>query len=178
MTDTGRDTGPAIDRRHLIGALAAAGTMMGAGAEAAPATLALADIKKEADAACLYHCDFGDPARFGQMLVNIGNHFSVYGNNPFDVQLAVVAHGAGIKFFLESLEGTPWAEETTVPKIFERVEALAKSGLKVYLCAITFERQKIARDQARKAGFVQFVPSGVATVAALQGKGFAYLKVG
>jgi uncharacterized protein len=48
----------------------------------------------------------------------------------------------------------------------------------VYLCNITFERQKIDRELAQKADFIKFVPSGVATLAALQTKGFAYIKVG
>jgi len=174
MSDRGHNS---VNRRLVLGALTAAGAASGS-ALAAPAILKLSDLKKDADTACLYHCDFGDPARFSQMLVNISNHYSAYGGSPFDVQLAIVAHGPGIKFFLESLEGTPWVEEMTVPKIFERVEPLAKLGLRVYLCNITFERQKIDRDKARKAEFVQFVPSGVATVAALQGKGFAYIKIG
>lgn len=165
-------------RRNLIGALAAAGAAAAGPALAAPAILKLAELKKEADVACLYHCDFGDPARFSQMLVNIANHYSVYGSNPFDLQLCIVTHGQGVKFFLESLEGSPWAEEVTVPKIFERVEALSKNGLTVYLCDITFERQKLDRNKARKNAFVQFVPSGVATVAALQAKGFGYMKIG
>lgn len=168
-----------IDRRHLVGAVVAAGGLMSTRAAlAAPSILALADIKKEADVACVYHCDFGDPARFGQMLINISNHYAAGGSSPFDLQLCIVAHGAGVKFFLETLEGTTWADEVTVPKIFERIVPLSKSGLKVYLCDITFERQKLDRDKARKDAFVRFVPSGVATVAALQSKGFAYIKIG
>ena len=30
--------------------------------------------KKDTDVACLYHCDFGDPQRFSQMLQNMHNH--------------------------------------------------------------------------------------------------------
>ncbi len=167
-----------IDRRHLFGAVAAGGVLAAAGASAAPRMLKFSDLNKEADVACLYHCDFGDPARFSQMLVNISNHFAAAGANPLDIQLCIVAHGAGVKFFMESLEGTSWADEVTVPKIFDRVETLAKSGLKVYLCDITFQRQKLDREKARKNEFVAFVPSGVATVAALQSKGFAYIKIG
>lgn len=167
-----------IDRRHLFGAVAAGGALALGEAMAAPKILPFSDLKKEADVACLYHCDFGDPARFGQMLVNIGNHYTAAGSNPLEIQLCIVTHGAGVKFFLENLDGSPWADEVTVPKIFERVEALAKQGLKVYLCDITFERQKLDREKARKNPFVQFVPSGVATVANLQSKGFAYIKIG
>jgi intracellular sulfur oxidation DsrE/DsrF family protein len=165
-----------IDRRHVFGALA--GSVAVGSALAAPVIHPLASLTKEADVACLYHCDFGDPARFSQMLVNIGNHYSAYGSNPFDLQLCIVAHGAGVKFFLESLDGTPWVDEVTVPKIFERVESLSKNGLMIYLCDITFERQKLDREKARKAPFVKFVPSGVATVAALQSRGYGYMKIG
>jgi uncharacterized protein len=37
---------------------------------------------------------------------------------------------------------------------------------------------KIDPAKTRKDTFLKFVPSGVATVAELQAKGFAYLKVG
>jgi intracellular sulfur oxidation DsrE/DsrF family protein len=168
-----------IHRRQLITALAA-GAAAGAAspALAAPASLKLSDLKKEADVACLYHCDFGTPQRFSQMLTNISNHFSAAGDNPFALQLAIVAHGQGVKFFLESLEGTQWVEEVTVPKIFERIPPLAKMGLKVHLCAITFERLKLDTSKVRQADFISFVPSGVATVADLQAKGFGYIKIG
>ncbi|HWW49933.1 MAG TPA: DsrE family protein [Xanthobacteraceae bacterium] len=165
-------------RRGLILATATGVAALASPAIAAPRQLALADLKKEADVACLYHCDFGDPSRFGQMLTNISNHYSAYGADPFAVQLAVVAHGPGVKFFLSSLEDTPWREEITVPKIFDRVDDIAKNGLKIYLCEITFSRLKLDKAKARNADFISFVPSGVATVAALQSKGFAYLKVG
>ena len=164
-----------VDRRALLGTLAVGAATA---AVAQPAIKPLSDLKKEADAACVYHVDYGDPPRFVQTLTNISNHYSAYGANPFDLQIALVAHGPGVKFFLENLENTPWKEDVMVPQIFERVESVSKQGLKIYLCNITFERQKIDRDKARKRDFISFVPSGVATVAALQTKGFAYIKIG
>jgi intracellular sulfur oxidation DsrE/DsrF family protein len=165
-----------LDRRALFAGVAAAGAVA-LPAVAQPVMRKLADLKKEADVACLYHCDFGDPPRFVQMIQNISNHYSVYGN-PLDIQLVIVAHGQGVKFFLETLEDTVWKDEAMVPQIFPRVQDVAKNGLQVHLCSITFERLKLDRAKARKADFIGFVPSGVATVAALQSKGFAYLKVG
>ena len=169
-----------LNRRALIGTLAVAGAGMAAGnaVAQAPAIQPLSSLKKEADDACLYHCDFGDAPRFVQMMTNISNHYSAYGADPFAIQIALVAHGAGVKFFFESLEDTNWRDEIMVPKIFPTVEAQAKNGLKVYLCNITFQRLKLDRTKVHKADWIQFVPSGVATVAALQGKGFGYLKIG
>jgi uncharacterized protein len=167
-----------FNRRAVIGGAALAGAAISASTlAAAPAITPLSNIKKEAEVACLYHCDFGDPARFNQMLQNISNHYAVYGN-PLDIQIGIVAHAAGLKFFLTSLETTVWKDQPVDPQFFQRVSDLAKNGLTVYLCNITFERQKIDRDLAREADFIKFVPSGVATLAALQTKGFAYIKVG
>ena len=163
-------------RRGMI--LSAAGGLIAASAQAAPSQLKMADIKKDADVACLYHCDYGDQPRFAQTLNNISNHYSVYGSDLFGLQLALVVHSAGVKFFLSTLEGTPWKDEVIPPETFERMTALSKNGLKVYLCEITFTRLNLDKSKVKDAPFIGFVPSGVATVAALQAKGFSYLKVG
>lgn len=168
-----------IDRRQLIGGIAIASSLAAAGkAVAAPSEVELKDLKKEGEVACLYHCDFGDPKRFDQMIGNIANHYSVYGADPFAVQLAIVAHGAGVKFFLTDLDGTPWKGDLIDPAVVERLANVAKNGLKVHLCAITFAKLNIDKAKARGDAYISFVPSGVAAVAALQSKGFGYIKVG
>ena len=167
-----------VTRRGLVTGLAAAGAAGAAGiASAMPKAISVQDIKKEGDSACLYHCDFADKARQMQMLNNINNHYSVYGANPFDIQLAVVAHAGGIRYFLDNWEGTQWAKDKFDIDVFERAASLAKNGLKIYLCELTFKNNKIDKAKTRNAEFLSFVPSGVATVAALQSKGFAYIKV-
>ena len=170
-----------VDRRHLLGALAAAGgaSLASATARAAPAELKLADMKKEAAVACLYHCDFGDDRRYDAMLRNIHNHLSVYEFDPLETKIVIVAHSAGIKYHLKTLAGTPWESQPAIdPELATRMAALAKYGVEVYLCKITFERSKIDLALAKDVPYIKLVASGVATVAALQGKGFAYLKVG
>jgi len=165
-------------RRGMIGALAASGATLAGSALAAPAVLDLATVKKEADVACLYHCDFGDPQRFSAMLQNMNNHYSAYDFDAFKLKLVMVIHSAGIKFFLDDLSGTPWEKETIDPELYKRVAALSKYGAEAYLCQITYKRLKIDPAKTRSDAFLKFVPSGVATVAELQTKGFAYLKVG
>jgi intracellular sulfur oxidation DsrE/DsrF family protein len=167
-------------RREVIGALTASGAILAAVGDARgnPETLNLAEVKKEADTACLYHCDFGDPQRFSQMLQNMLNHYSTYEFDSFKLKLVVVAHGAGLKFFLEDLSGTPWEREKIDPEIYKRFAGLTKYGAEAYLCQITYKRLNIDPGKTRKDPFLKFVPSGVATVAELQSKGFAYLKVG
>ena len=169
----------ATTRRGVIGALAASGaTLAATSLNANPHNLDLAAVKKDTDIACLDHCDFGDPQRFSQMLQNMLNHYSAYEFDSFKLKLVVVAHAAGIKFFLEDRSDTPWAKDTIDPEIYQRFVGLTKYGVEAYLCQITYKRLNIDPAKTRKDAFLKFVPSGVATVAELQAKGFAYLKVG
>lgn len=168
-----------IGRRDLVGGLVLGGGVLAAKAAMAQTpTVDITTIKKDTELACAYHCDFGDPVRIGQMITNINNHMSVYGNDPFKIKIVVVAHGQGIKPFLDTYEGTPWVKDAPAPELIERFRTLAKLGVEVYLCQITFKRNKIDMTKARVEPFVKLVPSGVASVAELQTKGFAYVKVG
>jgi intracellular sulfur oxidation DsrE/DsrF family protein len=168
------------NRREIIGKLAASAGVLAAtgGARGNPVAIDLAEIQKETDIACLYHCDFGDPQRFSQMLQNMLNHYSAYEFDTFKLKLIVVAHAAGIKFFLEDRTGTPWEKEAVDPAIYQRFVGLTKYGLEGYLCQITYKRLNIDPAKTRKDAFLKFVPSGVATVAELQAQGFASLKTG
>jgi len=163
-----------------MGVLAASGAMLvtSRSGEATPTSLDLDSLTKDTDLACLYHCDFGDPKRFSQMMQNMLNHYSAYDYDSMRLKLVVVAHGPGIKFFLEDRSGTPWENETIDPELYKRFAGLAKYGTEAYLCQITFKRMNIDPAKAKKDSFLKFVPSGVATVAELQSKGFSYLKVG
>ncbi|MPZ41548.1 MAG: twin-arginine translocation signal domain-containing protein [Rhizobiales bacterium] len=168
------------NRREFIGALAASGAVLAStsGARSNPVALDVSALKKEADFACLYHCDFGDPQRFSQMLNNVNNHLTVYDFDPTKIKIVVVAHAAGLKFFLQDLSGTPWEKETIDGDLYKRFTGLSKYGVEGYLCQITYKRLKIDPSKTRTDAFLKFVPSGVATVAELQAKGFGYLKVG
>lgn len=168
------------NRRELIGALVASSAIVvsASSARSNPVALDLSKMKKDTDVACLYHCDFGDPQRFSQMLQNINNHMSVYEFDPMRVKIVTVAHGAGIKFFLEDLLGTPWEKDIIDPDLYKRYVGLTKYGVEGYLCQITYKRLKIDPAKTRKDAFLKFVPSGVATVGELQAKGFSYIKVG
>lgn len=170
-----------IDRRHLLTALAASGAVAAGtmSAQGASKELKLADLKKDTDVACLYHCDFGDDARFSALLRNINNHLSVYNFDPLGTKIVIVAHSHGIKYHLKTLAGTPWEKVPPIdPDLAKRMDALARYGVEVYLCKITFSSLKVDVALAKDEPYIKLVPSGVATVAALQSKGYSYLKVG
>ena|SRR6266700_412310 len=174
-----------FSRRDMLGAAVTAGAALGAAAvaQAEPKQetkqLPIQNMKKTTPNATLYHCDFGDAGRFSQQLRNISNHLAVYNNDPHALKIVIVAHSAGIKFFLKDLADTPWAFEAPLdPKLVERMQALSSHGVEVYLCKVTFSTLNIDPAKARADEYITFVPSGIAAAAALQGQGFSYLKVG
>jgi intracellular sulfur oxidation DsrE/DsrF family protein len=172
------EAAPAISRRAIFSVATLAGIGATGIALAEPRPLAMSEMKKETDSAAVYHCDFGDAARFGQMLNNINNHLAAYENDPFKIKIVVVAHAAGVKFFLQELSGTPWEKEVIDPDLAKRMLGLAQYGVEAYICRFTFTRLKIDTAKLRTEAYMRMVPSGVATVAELQGKGFGYLKIG
>ena len=122
----------------------------GVAAAAAPDKLDLAALKKDTDIACLYHCDFGDPNRFGQMLTNMNNHLSVYEFDDMRVKLVIVTHGAGVQVLHRRPDGTPWANDKIDPDLYKRFTGLSKFGVEAYLCEITFKRNNIDLGKAKK----------------------------
>src|ERR671927_1989051 len=97
-------------RRGLLGAASVAVASLVAGTRisfAGNKQLAFSDMNKGRGTACLYHCDFGDPQRFAQVLNNITNHFGAYNNDRNKIKSVLVLHSAGIKFLLPDLNDTP-----------------------------------------------------------------------
>ena len=67
------------------------------------------------------------------------------------VRVRIVAHGAGIKFFLEDLSGTAWEKDKINEDLYKRVVGLSKFGVEAYLCQITYKRQNIDPGRTRVA---------------------------
>ena len=161
------------NRREIIGALAASGAVLASTPAHAPirSPLDLAQIKKDTDVACLYHCDFGDPQRFSQMLQNMLNHYSAYEFDTFKLKLVVVAHGRASSSSSTTAPERRGRRTTSIRELYQRFVGLTKYGVEGYLCQITYKRLNIDPAKTRKDAFLQFVPSGVATVAELQSQG-------
>jgi len=167
-------------RRGIFGlfALAASGVAAAAAEGSSSKHLKLSDLKKSPATSVLYHVDFGEPARFAQVLNNITNHYAAYDNDPKKLKIVIVTHSQGVKYFLKDLSGSPWEKESIDPAIYNRFVELTKLGLEAYLCEVTFKRLKLDPEKAKVEPFISWVPSGVATVGDLQTKGYSYLKVG
>ena len=141
-------------RRGFLGALAISGATLAASRAACGARQARPVKGEKGNRRRLpLSMDFGDPQRFGQLITNMNNHLSVYEYDTMRVKLVIVAHGAGLKFFLDDLSGTPWANDKIDPDLYKRFTGLTKFGVEAYLCEITYKRQNI--DMAKtQDGFV------------------------
>lgn len=114
----------------------------------------------------VYHLNYDNPKRQKGMLRNINNHIKAVGAKKLD--LRVVMHGKGytmLKFANNDLQ-----LQNTIIKLKDK-------GVKFQLCANTIRGKKL--DINNLFGYdpsKDMVPSGVAEIAKLQKKGFAYIR--
>ncbi len=112
----------------------------------------------------VYHFNSDDPKVHKLGLINIQNHLDAEDGN---VEIVAVSHGAGLSMFQEG---------KTEPDNFLRIKNLKKQGVKFKICSVTLKRQKIDIDTLKECGTEDVVKSGVAEIARLQQKGYAYIK--
>ncbi len=114
----------------------------------------------------VYHLNYDNPKRQKGMLRNINNHIKAVGAKKLD--LRIVMHGKGytmLKFANNDL------------KLQNTIIKLKDQGVKFQLCANTIRGKKLDINQL--FGYdpnTDMVPSGVAEIAKLQKKGFAYIR--
>ncbi len=145
--------------------LALLGLTLGTVGCAAPAgtTRAMADNGYHTQRV-VYHIN--DTEAAGAALRNIQNHINAVGAQ--NVQIVVVSHGKGIDFLLDGWQDSKGKEYSAA------VQNLVNQGVVFDICNNTLTGRKIDRDRVNLNAVV--VPSGVATVAELQGEGYVYIK--
>lgn len=112
----------------------------------------------------VYHLNSDDPKVHKAALINIQNHLDAEEGN---VEIVAVAHGAGLTMFQEG--------KTDLDN-FLRIKNLKKQGVKFKICSVTLKRQKIDINTLKECSADDIVKSGVAEIARLQQKGYAYIK--
>ena len=129
----------------------------------------------------VYHADFADPRRYSAMLTSINNMVTHYQNELIDYDVRIVFVSHGIRFLTnDKLENTPFKSDAKLEEqrdnLHGRLSALnTVQGVKLELCDITRSQIDLPEDKLYKN--VKLVDSGVARLAELQHRGFAYLKI-
>ncbi len=145
--------------RKLLSAVMAGIFMLGIGIS----TSFAADADKQK---VVYHVNGGDAKEQKATLRNIQNHINAVGKEKLD--LRVVMHGDGVSL----LQNASKDEEMK-----GSVDKLKMQGIAFNVCANTLKGKKINyKTDLHDVSEKDIVPSGVAEIAILQGKGYAYLK--
>ncbi len=113
-----------------------------------------------------YHINYDDPKALKGAMGNVQNHINAVGKQNLD--LRVVLHGNGVALLA-------LAKEDLVMQ--EKIDSLKAQGIKFNVCNNTLRGRKIDyKKDLFGVGEQDIVPSGVAEIAALQAKGYVYIK--
>ena len=114
----------------------------------------------------VYHINYDDQKRLNGTLRNIQNHINAVGKENLD--LRVVLHGKGVTLLV-------YAKDDLV--LQEKIDNLKAQGIKFNICANTLRGRKLDyKKDLFEVTEQDIVPSGVAEIAALEAKGYVYLK--
>ncbi|MFP5349705.1 MAG: DsrE family protein [Gammaproteobacteria bacterium] len=114
----------------------------------------------------VYHLNSDDAKHQMAFMQNVQNHINAVGKENLD--LRVVMHGPGI-----SLLQNAKANED----VKSRVDNLKLQGITFNICANTLKAKKVDyKKDMYDVSEKDIVPSGVAEIAILQTKGYAYVK--
>ncbi|BAU49053.1 hypothetical protein SVA_2505 [Sulfurifustis variabilis] len=136
------------------------------------ALLALGGIAGAAQAAesaqhkAVYHLNSDDAKHHKAFLNNVQNHINAVGKDKLD--LRVVMHGPGI---------TLMQNAKSDEDVRSKIDNLKLQGVSFNVCANTLKGKKVNyKTDMHDVSEKDIVPSGVAEIAILQSKGYAYVK--
>lgn len=132
------------------------------------------DTKKEAKNGyhqihVVYH--ISDVHSATDALRNAKNHLDAVGDENID--MIVVTHSSGAFALVDGAMGAKDKEGKALD-FRDQVASLANRGVKFQICANTIKGKKI--DPKKISEYAEIIPSGVAQVAELQTRGYAYVK--
>lgn len=113
----------------------------------------------------VYHVNSDDPKVIKAALGNIQNHITAIGKDKADIK--VVMHGNGLAMLQLA---------KTDEDVRTKIDKLKLQGVAFNVCANTLTAKKIDKKDLYDVSDKDIVPSGVAEIAILQSKGYAYIK--
>ncbi len=126
----------------------------------------------------VYHINYDNPKKQAGALRNIQNHINAVGAENLD--LKVVLHGHGLSLLLEpdALPRVPKFKHANADQnMTAKIDNLKNQGVRFNVCANTIRGRKVDIDgDLYNVDKEDIVPSGVAELAALQAKGYTYIK--
>ena len=158
--------------KKLLGILLAVGLSVGLAFQSAVADNGY-DKQK-----VVYHINYDNPKKQKGALRNIQNHINAVGKDNLEV--SVVMHGNGLSLLLkpEALKEVPKFKKANATEQQQAtIDNLKIQGVSFDVCKNTVRGRKVnISEHLYDVTEADIVPSGVAEVAALQQKGYVYLK--
>jgi hypothetical protein len=156
-------------KRLFIAALAALGLAFGVG------TVAMAE--GYAPQKVVYHINYDNPKRQQGALRNIQNHINAVGVDKLDLKVVMHGNGLSLLTYPEAVGATKMKVGNASDDMQARVSTLKGQGVAFLVCANTVKGRNInVEDHLYDVEESDIVPSGVAELASLQNKGYAYIK--
>lgn len=125
----------------------------------------------------VYHINYDNPKQQAGALRNIQNHINAVGKDNLEAK--VILHGNGVSLLLdpESLTKTKLKNANANEQMEAKITGLKDQGVSFNVCANTLKGKNINfEDDLYDVLKSDIVQSGVAELAVLQGKGYAYIK--
>lgn len=124
----------------------------------------------------VYHINYYGAKQQQGALRNVQNHINAIGAENLD--LKIVMHGNGLSLLMEpdALGSNKMKEGNANDTMKARISSLKEQGIEFKVCANTLRGRKVSTDSLYDFSKADIVPSGVAELAILQGKGYAYIK--
>ncbi len=125
----------------------------------------------------VYHINYDNPKAQAGALRNIQNHINAVGSE--NLELKVVMHGKGLSLLLEpdTAKNTKLKNGNATDAMQAKITGLKNQGVGFNVCANTLKGKKISyENDLYDVSKDDIVPSGVAELAYLQGKGYMYVK--
>lgn len=117
----------------------------------------------------VYHINYdggGDGKAYMKALKNVQNHINAVGKDNIDVK--IVVHGQGVDLLRDANKEL---------KLQSEVTSLKTQNVSFAVCANTLKGRNIDYEKDLfEVGKEDIVPSGVAELSYLQGKGYTYIK--
>lgn len=114
----------------------------------------------------VYHINTDDDKTLNAALGNIQNHIDAVGKDNID--LVVVMHGNGVDLLKKANDN---------PDLQSKIINLKNQKVGMKVCGVTLKKKNIDyKNDLFDVAKEDIVPSGVAELARLQGKGYVYVK--
>ena len=140
------------------------------------ATTALGDDNGSGKQKVVYHVNYYGPKEQTAALRNVQNHINAVGAENLDLRVVLHGNGVAMLMYPDSLEGTKMKEANANDEMQARIAGLKQQGVRFEVCANTLKGRNVPMDALYDTDQADIVPSGVAELAKLQGRGFAYIK--